>query len=389
VSVPPSSEHRSSAIFWAFLRLGLTAFGGPAMVAYIGEMAVKRNWLSRQTFRDGVAICQTIPGATAIQTAAYVGLRAGGVGGAGAAYIGFGLPAFVFMIVLSAVYSATSNLPTSLSIFRGLQIIVVAIIVRAVFTFGRSTVKAWQDAVIALGAAVYLFFHGNPILAILAGASIGMLIYRGAARTEDTHATAPVLRPTAGPAIAITAIGLLILAALILVNRHLFDLGALMLRVDLFAFGGGFASVPVMLHQVTQAMHWMGTRTFMDGIALGQVTPGPIVITATFVGYQVAGIVGAVIATAYVFFPSFVILIFIVPHFDQLKHSPVFQKAMRGILATFVGLLLSVAVGFGMAVSWSPISIVFGLAALTALMLKVDVAWVVLPGAALSVLIFH
>ena len=377
-----------SEIFWGFLRLGLTAFGGPAMVAYIGEMAVKRNWLSGETFREGVAIAQTIPGATAMQTAAYVGLRLRGVAGAAAAYAGFGLPAFAWMVVFSAIYSATHGLPTSLSVFRGLQIIVVAIVAKAAFTFGRSSMKSWRDGAIALAAALYLFLHGNPILAIVAGAVVGMLIYRGISKVEDAH-SAPILQSTARPALVIAAIGLLVLAALLFANRRLFDLAALMLRVDLFAFGGGFASVPVMLHLVTQVMHWMGTQTFMDGIALGQVTPGPIVITATFVGYQVSGIIGAVVATAYVFFPSFIILIFTVPHFDRLKHSPLFQMAMRGILATFVGLLLSVVLGFGLAVHWSPAAIVFGCAALTALVLNVDVPWVVLPGALLSAFIFR
>ena len=147
--------------------------------------------------------------------------------------------------------------------------------------------------------------------------------------------------------------------------------------------------MPLMLHLVTESLHWMATRTFMDGIAMGQITPGPIVITATFVGYQVEGLIGAAVATAYIFFPSFVILILTVPRFDRLKHSPLFQKAMKGILASFVGLLLSVAVGFGVAVAWSPVAVLFGIAALTALMLNVNVPWIVLPGAILSILVFR
>jgi chromate transporter len=189
--------------------------------------------------------------------------------------------------------------------------------------------------------------------------------------------------------VVVVLIAAALLAALLLLNRRVFDVAALMLRVDVLAFGGGFASVPLMLHWVAEVNQWMSTRSFMDGIAMGQVTPGPIVITATFVGYHVAGITGAVAATISVFFPSFVLLVLVVPRFDRLKHSRLFQKAMRGILASFIGLLLSATVRFAMAASWSPASVAISCLALTALMFDVGVAWVVLPGAALSALLLR
>jgi len=381
-----------SQIFGAFLRLGLTAFGGPAMVAYIGEMAVARNrWLSQESFREGVAVAQTIPGATAMQTAAYVGLRIRGTSGALAAYIGFGLPAFVLMLALSALYDVGHKSPISASVFRGLQVIVVAIVARAAFTFGRATVKRVWDAIIALAAAGYLIFGGNPALAILAGALIGVVVNRRSVRQEEAapHRSSADLRQSARQALVVILIGASALVVLLLTNRRLFELAALMLRVDILAFGGGFASVPMMLHWVVQVNHWMDTRSFMDGIAMGQVTPGPIVITATFVGYQIARIVGAVVATAAVFFPSFVVLVLIVPHFDRLKQNPSFQAVMQGILASFVGLLLAVAVRFAVAVPWSPASGLVGGAAFVALMCGVGVPWVVLPGAALSAFVLR
>ena len=123
----------------AFLRLGLTAFGGPAMVAYIRDMAVrKKQWLSEETFQDGTALCQSIPGATAMQTAAYVGLRAGGPLGALAAFVGFGMPAFILMVGLSAAYQAGRDLRPVLAAFHGLHVIVIAIIANAALNFGRS-----------------------------------------------------------------------------------------------------------------------------------------------------------------------------------------------------------------------------------------------------------
>jgi len=380
-------------IFGAFLRLGLTAFGGPAMVSYIGEMAVTRKqWLSRQSFKEGVAVAQTIPGATAMQVAAYVGLRSRGLAGATMAYIGFGLPACVFMVALSAVYGVTHSSPISQSVFHGLQVIVVAILARAAFTFGRTTVKAWQDAVIGLAAAAYLVLGGNPIWTIVAGAVVGFVLYYS--RFEigghgESEETPPPLRSTTRPVLLTMLVALIGLVGLWLLNHRLFDLSALMLRIDVFAFGGGFASVPVMLHEVVDVRHWMSMRVFMDGIAMGQVTPGPIVITATFIGYQVAGIGGALLSTGAIFFPSFVILTLAVPHYDRIKANPWFQRAMRGILASFVGLLMAVTVKFSMAVPWTPVSALFACAAFTVLMFKVDVPWVVVPGSVLSAFLFR
>lgn len=378
-------------LFWEFLRLGITAFGGPAMVAYIGEMAVaKKHWLTRPSFREGVAVAQTIPGATAMQVSAYVGLRARGVAGAAAAYIGFGLPAFVFMVILSIAYTATHKSPVSLAIFLGLQVIVVAIVARATVSFGRTTVKGWEDVVVGLAAAAYLACGGNPVVGIAAGAVAGIILYRRVQSGEaDSAQEKPVLRSTTPPVLLIALVALVGLIALLLTHRRLFDLSALMLRVDALAFGGGFASVPVMLHEVVGVNRWMSTRAFMDAIAMGQVTPGPIVITATFVGHQVAGLVGATLATVAVFLPSFLLLTFVVPHFDRMKANPYFQHAMRGILASFVGLLLAVTIKFALAVPWSPLSAMLAGAAFTALMLKVEVPWVVVPGAIISALVFR
>ena len=250
--------------------------------------------------------------------------------------------------------------------------------------------KGWGDALVGLAAAVYLACDGNPILGIAAGAAVGIVLYRKIGTDDPSEAhDRPALRSTTRPVSLIVLIALAELSGLLLANRRLFDLSVLMLRVDAFAFGGGFASVPLMLHEVVGIRHWMSTRVFMDGIAMGQVTPGPIVITATFIGYQFAGILGALCATMAIFFPSFVILTLVVPHFDRMKANPWFQRAMRGILASFVGLLLAVLLRFGLAAPWTPLSAVLAGGAFTALMLKVEVPWVVVPGAILSAFLFH
>jgi chromate transporter len=378
------------AIFAAFLQLGLTAFGGPATVAYIRDLAVKRKgWLTADSFQDGVALCQSIPGATAMQAAAYVGLRAGGPLGALAAYVGFGLPAFVLMLLLTVAYQQSRDLPTVTAAFRGLQVVVVAVVANAALSFGRHSFESWRDIVPALGAAAFLLYGGSPIIVVCAAAALGLPLYQGLG-TPPAGSVGPKrtshwskLRPAVA-LLTSMAVGLLVLFCF---ERRLFDLSTLMLKVDLFAFGGGFASVPLMLHEVVGVRHWMDSRTFMDGIALGQVTPGPIVITATFVGYQLAGLPGAVAGTVSVFTPSMITLMAAVPYFDQLQNSPMVRRALRGVLASFVGLLLAVALRFGLAVSWNLLSGTIAVLAFSALRLGVDILWVALVVGVASLLL--
>jgi chromate transporter len=379
-----------SHLFMGFLRLGLTAFGGPAMVAYIRDLAVKKKrWITAEAFQGGVALCQSIPGATAMQTAAYVGLCARGPLGALAAFIGFGLPAFLFMVLLSALYQSGHNLHAVISIFHGLQVLVIALIVNAMFNFGRASIKNWRDLFLAATAVVFLMLRISPMWAIVVAAIGGFVLYRGVNVPQPKET--PALKYDRGRLVRFPIyVGVLLavgLAVLFLLNGHLFDLSTIMLKVDLFAFGGGFTSVPLMFHEVVDVRHWLDTRTFMDGIALGQVTPGPIVITATFVGYQIAGVLGAIVGTIAVFSPSLLVLLATAPHLHQLQKSVLFRRCLRGVFASFSGLLLAVAINFGLAVSWNFYAVLIALAAFVALRLKVDILWVVLAGAGISVLI--
>jgi chromate transporter len=325
-----------------------------------------------------------------MQAAAYVGLRAGGALGAAAAFVGFGLPTFLFMVGLSALYGRTHDLAAVVSAFRGLHVIVIALVVNAALSFGRSAVTRRQDVLLGLGATVFLVAGGSPITAILASSLIGILLFRKLDFRRDTPSSetagqdspAPLAAPlllTAG-----LALGLLILFIL---DRKLFDLSRVMLKVDLFAFGGGYASVPLMLHEVVEARDWLDSQTFMDGIALGQVTPGPIVITATFVGYHLAELPGALVGTISVFTPSLIILTAVVPYFDRLQNNSYLQRALHGALISFVGLLAAVAIRFAMAIHWNILEALVAGAAFLALRKKVDILWVVLAGAAVSALI--
>ena len=391
-SPPPESSPnpRAAAIFGCFLRLGITAFGGPAMIAHIKETSVKRNrWLTEDTFKDGVVICQSVPGATAMQMAAYVGLRVGGVRGAIASYAGFGIPAFLLMLTLAVFYSGSRELPLVVSLFRGLQVMVVAIVANATFHFGRDIGKKPEDLVLA-GVAAALFWLGVSPFAVIVGAAIaGAFFFKGPALLPPSAKKEGDAGKVPRPIVLFLILACAGVVGLYFVDRKLYQLAALMLRIDLFAFGGGFASLPLMFHEVVNVMGWMDGKTFMDGIALGQVTPGPIIITATFVGYLVRGFPGALVATLAIFTPSFVVLVVATPFFDRLKNMKYFSATTRGILASFVGLLCYMTIRFGVAVPWDAVKVLFGIAVIVALARKMNILHIVLIGSVLSVVIFR
>lgn len=377
-----------AGLFVSFLRLGATAFGGPAMIAYIRDLSVNRKgWIDQEGFKDGLVLSQSIPGPTVTHTAAYVGLRTRGLAGALAAYVGFGFPAFLFMLGFSALYAASRSLPWTSSVFSGLQVIVTAIVAHATFTFGKSSLRHYVHAILAAASAAAFGLGASPFYVILGAACAGILFLSRKGNQQTTIADRKDF-PGVVPSLGLMAVLVLGLLSLYLFSPKLFSLALVMCKVNIFAFGGGFASLPLMLQEVVNVRGWLDERTFMDGIALGQVTPGPIITTATFVGYLTNRLFGAVVATIAVFAPSFIILVLTAPFFNRLKASPVFSKATRGILASFVGLLLFVTVKFAFAVPWDLFRVILVLATLAALLKKVDLLYIVLIGAALSLLVF-
>jgi chromate transporter len=169
-------------------------------------------------------------------------------------------------------------------------------------------------------------------------------------------------------------------------ERKLFDLASIMFRIDLFAFGGGFASVPLMFHEIVEVRSWMDAQTFLNGIALGQITPGPIVITATFVGFLLYGPVGATVATISMFLPSFLIVTGITPYFDRLRRSIYFSRAIGAILCSFVGLLLTVTFRFASNIPWDIPRALLAIAAFIALRFNIEIVWLVSVGMVVSII---
>jgi chromate transporter len=172
------------------------------------------------------------------------------------------------------------------------------------------------------------------------------------------------------------------------INPQLTYLSLTLSKIGALAFGGGFTMIPLIQYEVVDHFHWLTTKEFLDGIALGQITPGPIMITATFIGYKLSGFFGALVATIGIFSSSFFILVLLIPHYDRLRRVEVVKTMERGILGSFIGMLGLVLYNFGRAVFVDIPSIIFAAAAFIALLKKIDLPYILLSGAILSILIF-
>jgi len=370
-------------LFRVFFWMGLTAFGGPAMMAHIRKHIVdKKMWLDANTFDSGLALCQIIPGAIVMQLVAYIGLKIKGIPGAIVCFIAFGFPAFLIIFILSVLYKHSKNISGVENVLSSLRVVIVAIVANAVYTFGKKNFHSWNDWVIAVIAAGLFLTKLHPALVLVAAALLGIIFTK-----KDSHPFRK-LESVKTFRFFLWALASVVVGAAILffVNKEYFTLATLMLRIDLFSFGGGLASMPIMYHELIDIYGWFNEKTFMDGVILGQVTPGSIIISATFFGYMHFGILGSLLATFAVFTPSFLVLMGIIPFFDKLSSHSQFNKVINGILCSFVGLLTIVTYRFGVGVNWTIFPIIFAIIAFILLIRKVDVVWIILGGVLVSLI---
>jgi len=383
----PNSTASLSDIFLSFLRLGATAFGGPAIVPHIRTMIVDRKgWVDGHTFDSGNALAQVVPGAISVQVAAFVGLQVRGLAGAAAASAGYILPAFLFMLGLSALYERWHDTAGVAAGFSGMRAVVIAILGHAALVSARTYLKN-RTAICIAGIAALLFgLHANPVPVILGSGIAGWLALAAAGCPQEATGVQQKqswLRQALVLLCAVAAgFGLLYL-----VDKQLFPLALLMFKIDLFAFGGGYTSVPLMFHEIVEVRAWLSSPTLLDGIALGQFTPGPIVITATFIGYLLRGVTGAAAATACIFLPSFLIVVLLSPCIDRLRRRKGFNGFMQGILCSFAGLLFSTVLHFSRHMDWTLGHVLLASGSFAALYARIPIIIVVLGGIAAALLL--
>jgi len=368
-------------IFRCFFRVGLTAYGGPAMMPMMREHILSRGWLTPEGFRLGLSVCQAIPGGTLMQLAAYTGLSLRGLPGALAGYAGFAVPATLLITFLSVIYHAYQGLTLTVSAMQGLSAVVMGIIALAVYDFGVRYARGPRRIGLSL-AACGLFLYGvGPAWIILGAACAGPFVFHNVMAAEVRLPSAKV--PVLG-VLALAALGLAWLCVTYFAAPLLYELSLSMGKSDLIAFGG-YGVFPALYHETVELHRWMSAATFMDGMALAQVTPGPFMLGACFVGYHIAGLLGALTAGVWIFTPSFFILMLTVPSANRLLSWQPFRRALMGVLSTLGGLILAVGIQLGRSVEWTPLKVGICLAATFALWRKVDPIWVVVCGVGLGI----
>ena len=402
--LPESLPTRLKELGQLFLKLGAIGFGGPqAHIAMIHDEAVlRRGWLKEEQFLEGVAICEMLPGPASTQTGIYVGYLRAGQLGALVAGLCFIAPAFLIVLGLSWAYFRFQGVPQIEDLFLGISPVVIAIIFGFCWKLGKKAIKDWQGIAIALTVLVLsLGFRVNILLLFLLAGLAGLAVYRPttpppAGPSARTSAwLAPLLPITQGWPNLLAALPTEPLAASSFwgfdrIQEYAVPLTTFFLKTGAFIFGGGLVIIPLLESAVVDDFGWMTRNQFIDGVALGEVTPGPVVITAAFVGYKVAGALGALVATIAIFTPSFLFIMFASPFLLRLRQNPWVRSALKGVLPAALGAIATAAIPLAVAALIQPtlprtiVAITVGLAALVALVRFRRPTWQLVPAGAIA-----
>jgi len=367
-------------IAWVFAKLGTIGFGGGVgMLALIRQEVVeRRRWIKDAQLGVAVAMGQMLPGPFVSNYAEYIGYELRGIRGMITAAVALLAPSLVLMAVLSALYFRYGSVPLVTKLFAGVQPVVVGILAWATWNIGRANVRSWKAAAIGAVAAVALFFKGDVLLVVLGCGVLGIVMSGAWRQVKGTGAAALV---TVGLWLGSSA-GL----ALPAVVQRAGELALVFLKVGTVIFGGGFAAIPFLQHEVVDIHHWLSMREFIDGVALGQVTPGPVAIMAAFIGYKVLGVPGALIAALGSFVPSLLMLWGLIHVYRRVSSNALVQGFLFGVMPAVTGMLLSATVFVGRSAISSPAQAVLAAFALCLLLrFKVGPVWLILGGALVGV----
>ena len=325
-----------------FLKLGALSYGGPAMMGIMqAEIERKRQWVTRERFVEGLALVNLLPGPLTVQLSIVLGYaRAGWLGGV-LGGLGFIVPGFAIMLTLTLLYTAYGALPALRGVFYGMSPVVIGIFAVAVYRLGRAAIKDLPQIAIAITSALLVALSPLGIVPtmLLAGAG-GVAIY--ASRTWGLVAAAALAALfVVGAWIVTPTLPLLATIdpdAAAATSPGLWRLGVFFFKVGAFTFGGGLPILAFVEDQVVRQLRWLTAQEFIDGLALGQLTPGPIITLAAFVGYRVAGLGGAVVSAVAIFLPSFALVLGVLPFFERLRRVRWIGAALKGLSPGVIGM---------------------------------------------------
>jgi chromate transporter len=332
----PTRERLGELVIY-FLRLGLLGFGGP--VALVGQMerelVADRGWLTKEQMREAIAICQSLPGPLAIQVGVYISYLRGGFWGAWAGGWAFILPNFVIVAALGALYVHLGDLQPVTAIFYGVSPAVIALILHSCYRLAKLGMEDWVQWGIAGVCLVVTVILQAEVALLFIGAGIIGIIYYGRFKRPP-----PVM-------LGITAAPVLAQIAPVASGSTLGKLLLFFLKAGSLTFGSGLVIVPFLEQGLVQQYGWLDQRQFLIAVAVGMISPGPVVITATFVGYLVAGFWGSLVSTIGIFLPSFILVLVAAPLLAKYRGNPNVQGFVKGAYAAAIGTILGACILLG------------------------------------------
>jgi len=327
-----------------FLKIGSIGFGGGMAIISImeSELVRKRRLLSLEEFLHGVGFGQIL-GSFAVNLSLFVGYRLFGVLGGILSAAVFLLPSLALVIALSDLYFRFHAIPALQGAVAGLSPVVIALIVEAGWSIGSRVLRSPLAVALAVMAFAAGVLKVNTLWVLLGAGAVALITIRSHTDPpEETREkeTTPLAMAALVPALA--------------AGSSLGTLAATFLKVGLVFFGGGFVLVPVLHHRLVTDLHWLSAREFIDGVAISNLTPGPIAVLATFAGYHLAGIPGALVATVALLAPAVVLMLAITRQYERLRHDHRAQRLLSGLNPAITGLILSTAIllGGGVLTSW-------------------------------------
>jgi len=355
------------AIAKPFLKVGTFGFGGGmGMLAMIRNECVKvRKWITDDEMAIAVAIGQMIPGPFVPNYCQFIGHKLRGVRGATVATVALLMPSFIIMIVLSWVYLTFHTLPGINQVFKGIGAIMTAIIIWAAYDMGRILIRNWRSLAVFLFSLALFLLKFDPILTALLSGAVMVAFDHG--KSLRLFLAVPVF---------------------MFDLKKTLELFWVFFKTGAVTFGGGYAAIPFLEREVCDMRHWLTVREFMAGIALGQITPGPVAITATFIGFKAMGLLGAFISTLAMFLPSFLIFQVVIRIYNRVEHNKYIVSFLNGIKSAIVAVLLSTGIYFAIT-NWHSLPYAFlGVATLAVLVfLKIPPVFLIMGGVIFGLII--
>jgi len=323
-----------------FLRLGLLGFGGPvALVAQMErELVTERGWVTKDQMREAIAVCQSLPGPLAIQVGIYISYLRGGFWGAWAGGWAFILPNFVIVAALGALYVHFGGLQPVTAIFYGVSPAVIALILHSCYRLAKLGMEHWLQWALAVACFGVTVAVRAEVALLFIGAGIIGILYYGRFWQQAPSATPLLAAAPLAPVAPVVPIA----SASTLTKLLLF-----FLKAGALTFGSGLVIVPFLEKGLVQQTGWLDERQFLVAVAIGMISPGPVVITATFVGYLVGGFWGSLVSTVGIFVPSFLLVLLVAPILVRHRANPNVQGFVRGAYAAAIGTILGACVLLG------------------------------------------